>query len=114
MHPRRPVSARSEQEAAYFTLLRAVEERDALLAYREFLARERDRLDAFADATRDAGEEVPRKVRRPVDQTAKPLLEAVGRRRSVVMDELGRADERVAAAEDFVAECEDDLARLRR
>lgn len=107
------MTARAEYDAAYFTLLRALEERDALLAYREFLAAERERLDAFADTTRDVGEEVPRKVRRPVDQTVKPLLEAVGRRRAVVIDELARVDDRVAAAEDFVAECEAEVASLR-
>jgi hypothetical protein len=30
-----------------------------------------------------------------------------------VLDELGRVGERLAAAEDFVAECEQDVARLR-
>jgi hypothetical protein len=105
-------TARSERDAAYFTLLRAIEERDGLLRYRDYLEAERDRLDAFTQATRDEPEDVPRKVRRPVQQTAKSLLEAVGRRRSVVFDELARLDDRIANAEQFVRECEDELASL--
>lgn len=108
------MSPRSEYDAAYFTMLRALEERDALLRYREFLERERDRLDAFVAATRDSGAELPRRVRRPVDQTEKALLEAVGRRRTVLLDELGRVGDRVEAAEAFVAECEAEVASLRR
>lgn len=108
------MSARSEYDAAYFTLLRAREEHDALLRYREFLYAERERLARFADATREGTEHLPRKVRRPVDQTAKPLLEAVGGRRAVVMDELSRIDDRVSAVEAFVVECETEVASLRR
>ncbi|HVM00917.1 MAG TPA: hypothetical protein VM324_16625 [Egibacteraceae bacterium] len=108
------MSPRSEYDAAYFTMLRAVEERDTLLRYREFLEQERRRLDAFAAATRDAGAELPRRVRRPVDQTEKALLEAVGRRRTVLLEELSRAGDRVEAAEAFVAECEAEVASLRR
>jgi hypothetical protein len=108
------MTAKSEYDAAYFTLLRALEERDNLLRYREYLLDERGRLDAFADATRDEAEQVSRKVRRPIDATTRPLLEAVGRRRSTVLDELGRLDTRIANAEAFVAECEDEVASLRR
>lgn len=108
------MAAKSEYDAAYFTLLRAQEERDHLLRYREFLEAERDRLDAFADATRDVTEALPRALRRPIDATTKGLLEAAGRRRTVVLDELGRMDDRVANAEAFVQECEVELAQLRR
>jgi hypothetical protein len=107
------VSAKREYDAAYFTLLRAIEERDNLLRYREYLLDERERLDGFAAATRAEAEQVSRKVRRPVDVTTRPLLEAVGRRRSVVLDELGRLDKRLANAEAFVAECETEVASLR-
>lgn len=108
------MTARNEYDAAYFTMLRAVEERDALLRYRDFLHAERDRLDAFAAATREAGGELPRRVRRPVDQTDRPLLEAVGRRRTVLLEELARVDDRIDAAQAFVTECEEEVASLRR
>lgn len=107
------MSRKAEYEAAYFTLLRAVEERDDLLRYREHLHAEAARLDAFTDETGHGDDALPRRVRRPLAQTTKPLLEAVGRRRSVVLDELRRIDERVAAAEQFVLECEEEVASLR-
>lgn len=108
------MSARSEYDAAYFTLLRAIEERDGLLRYREFLERERARLDEFTHATREAGADtVPERIRRAVDRTAKQMLEAVGRRRVVVLDELSHIDRRIAQAEQFVAECEAEVASLR-
>jgi hypothetical protein len=108
------MSAKSEYDAAYFTLLRAIEERDDLLRYREFLDGERVRLDAFTEQTRSREEPLARKVRRPIEATTKPLLEAVGRRRTVVLEELRRMDDRVRAAEAFVAECEAEVASLRR
>jgi hypothetical protein len=48
-----------------------------------------------------------------VDASTKPLLEAVGRRRAVILDELNRLDDRVAAAGAFVEECEREVASLR-
>lgn len=107
------MSAKEEFDAAYFTMLRAIEERDGLLRYREFLEAERGRLDAFSTETRTVGEEVPDRIRRVVDRTAKQMLEAVGRRRVVVLDELSRLDKRLAAAEQFVTECEAEVATLR-
>lgn len=107
------MGAKSEYDAAYFTLLRAREEHDHLLRYGEFLEAERQRLDAFAQATERAAEALPRQLRRPVDATTKSLLEAVGRRRSVVLDELGRMEDRIANAEAFVQECEAEVAELR-
>jgi predicted GTPase len=108
------VSARSEYDAAYFTLLRALEERDELLRYRDWLAEERRHLDAFGAATRDRTDPLSRRVRKPIDLTTKPLLEAVGRRRAVVLDEQRRVDDRIAAAEAFVTECETEVDALRR
>lgn len=108
------MSPRTEYDAAYFTMLRAVEERDALLRYRDFLHGERERLDTFGDATREAGAALPRKVRRPIERTDRPLLEEIGRRRAIVLDELARIDGRIEAAQAFVAECEDEVASLRR
>lgn len=107
------MSPRSEYDAAYFTMLRAVEERDALLRYGEYLHAERERLDVFAEGTRDAAAGVHRRVRRTIERTDRPLLEEVGRRRTVVLDELARIDERIAAAQAFVTECEDEVASLR-
>lgn len=71
------------------------------------------RLDGFAEQTRELAEPVPAKVRRPVEQTTKTLLEAVGLRRATVFVELGRVEERVANAEAFVQECEAEVAALR-
>jgi len=107
------VTARSEYDAAYFTLLRAIEERDELLRYREWLSAERARLDAFSEATQQATAGLSRRVTRTVDRTTKPLLEEVGRRRAVVLDELSRMDDRIANAERFVEECEAEVASLR-
>ncbi|MGI8575544.1 MAG: hypothetical protein ACR2MA_09425 [Egibacteraceae bacterium] len=107
------MTARSEYDAAYFTLLRAREEYDHLLRYREYLEAEAGRLAVFSEQTRDLAEPIPRKMRRPIDATTKTLLEAVGRRRSAVLAELGRQDNRVDAAQAFVEECEAELAQLR-
>jgi hypothetical protein len=105
--------SRAEFDAAYFTLLRAIEERDALNRYREYLQVEREALDRFTAELEERAEAVERKVRRPVDRTAKQLLEAIGRRRSAVLDEQRRIDDRIEAAEAFVAECEAEVAALR-
>ncbi|MDQ3708709.1 MAG: hypothetical protein M3387_05295 [Actinomycetota bacterium] len=107
------MSAKSEYDAAYFTLLRAREERDDLLRYANFLLAEQERLDDFVERTQTSFEDLPRKVRRPMDATAKPLLEAVGRRRAVVGDERRRLEQRMANAEAFVGECEQEVESLR-
>ena len=107
------MGARSEYEAAYFTLLRAREEHDGLLRYREFLETERRRLETFTTETREHAEAVPRKVRRLVDTSQRQLLEAVGRRRNLVLSELDAMDDREQAAADFVEECEQEVATLR-
>lgn len=107
------MSAKAEYDAAYFTLLRAREERDVLLRYSEYLEVEQARLEAFSAALRDGAEHLPRKVRRPIHATGRPLLEAVGRRRSVVIDERRRVPDRLEAAERFVEECEAEVSALR-
>lgn len=107
------MTARSEYEAAYFTLLRAREESSALRRYEEYLRDESRRLDAFSHAVSSEGQQVDRRVRRPVDQTSKSLLEAVGRRRAVVLSELSKLPERQSAADAFVTECEDEVSRRR-
>ncbi len=107
------MSRSAEYDAAYFTLLRAREERDTLLRYADYLEQELVRLDDFTAATGAASEEVPGKVRRRVDATTKPLLESIGRRRALILEERRRLPERVEAAEAFVSECEAELASLR-
>jgi hypothetical protein len=107
------MSVRSEYDAAYFTLLRAREEHDRLLRYREFLEAEQRRLEAFARDIQHTTEVLPRQLRHPIDATTKPLLEAVGRRRSVVLSELAHMDDRIANADAFVQECEAEVASLR-
>lgn len=104
---------RSEYDAAYFTLLRAREEHEQLLRYREYLVDERARLDTFVAALRDAADTQPRRVRRQIDATAKPISEAVGTRRAVVLSELERMDDRIDAAQHFVEECESEVENLR-
>lgn len=107
------MSAKSEYDAAYFTLLRAREERDDLLRYAEYLEKEQGRLEAFADQTRDLMDELPRKVARPIASTTKGVLEAVGRRRSAVLDERKRMAQRLENADRFVEECELEVDALR-
>lgn len=107
------MSSRSEYEAAYFTLLRAREEHDDLLRYGEYLRAELDRLNDMSAGTRAAEDSLPRRLRRPVNQTTKPLLEAIGARRNIVLGEQGRLDDRLAAARAFVEECEREVDALR-
>ena len=107
------MSAKSEYDAAYFTLLRAREERDDLLRYAEYLEAEQDRLETFAAQTRDRMDELPRKVVRPIASTTKGVLEAVGRRRSAVLDERKRMAQRLENADRFVEECELEVDTLR-
>ena len=107
------MSRRDEYDAAYFTLLRAREEHTDLLRYREFLERESARLEAFIQDTRDRVDALARRVRRPVEGTQRPMLEAVGRHRTTLLDELERSDDRLAAAQAFVEECEAEVSTLR-
>ena len=107
------MSAKTEFDAAYFTLLRARDERDALLRYAEFLETEQARLETFADETRDRMDQLDRRVIRPVAATTKGVLEAVGRRRAAVLDERKRMADRLENADRFVEECELEVDALR-
>lgn len=107
------MSPTSEYDAAYFTLLRAREEHGQLLTYREYLVGERARLDSFVAELRDRADEVPRRLRRAIDHTAKTVLQAVGTRRAVILSELDRMDDRIANAQEFVEECEAEVEQLR-
>ncbi|HVM21580.1 MAG TPA: hypothetical protein VM307_16605 [Egibacteraceae bacterium] len=107
------MSARAEYDAAYFTLLRAREERDDLLRYGEYLEAEQERLERFAAETRELMDRLPRKVARPIGATTKGVLEAIGRRRSAVLDERKKMPDRLVNAERFVEECEREVESLR-
>ncbi len=107
------MSAKSEYEAAYFTLLRAREEHGDLMRYREWLTSEQQRLEDFAAATREREEALPRRLLRPLNATTRPMLDALGRRRAMVVDERKKIDERIASAQAFVEECEAEVASLR-
>jgi hypothetical protein len=104
---------RDEIEAAYFTLLRAREDLDALRRYDEYLQAEGQRLrrstsegDALADG-------VDQRLRRALMHTETPLADAVRARLGAIADERARLPERVAAAEAYVEECEREHAQLR-
>ena len=107
------MSRDAEYEAAYFTLLRAREDLDHLARYADFLETELARLATFV-ATIDTGAEaVPRKFRKLVDSTDKFVVEAIGRRRAIVLSERDKMPDRIAAQEAFVLECEAEADALR-
>lgn len=110
---RRPTSGRDEAEAAYFTLLRAREELDGLRRYGEALQDEQRRLRRFVAEGEALTERIQPRLRRPLRHTDQLLAEALGARHAVVADELAGLDERIAAAEAFVAECEREHDELR-
>jgi hypothetical protein len=107
------MSRQSDYDAAYFALLRAREELAHLQRYADYLLEELHRLDDFGTAIDDAGEVVPAKFRRMVDGTAKPLLEAVDRRRAIIRSERRKLPDRIEAQEAYVRECEEEAAALR-
>ena len=107
------MTRKAEYDAAYFTLLRAREELDHLRAYERFLEEERARLDAWTRSLHAGAEPVPRKFTRLVDSTAKPVLEAVGRRRQVVLGEQDKVPGLIRDQEAHVRELEDEVAALR-
>lgn len=107
------MGARDDEEAAYFALLRAREELDALRRYRDYLRGEQQRIRRFrreGDALEDAAD--PR-LRRALAHTDEPLDDALATRLSVVEDELARLPERLQAAREYVEECEREHADLR-
>jgi len=104
---------RNEVEAAYFTLLRAREELDQLRRYDEYLTLEAQRLRRSAAEAAALAETVPRRIRRGLRHTDGPLTEATDARLRAIEDERPRLPDRIAAAEDFVAACEQEHAALR-
>lgn len=107
------MGARDDAEAAYFALLRAREELDALRRYEEYLEDERRRIRRFVAEGSALDDSVEPRLRRALRHTDRPLHEALRTRRAVVDDELARIPERLEAAETYVEECEAEHERLR-
>lgn len=107
------MGARDDAEAAYFALLRAREELDALRRYREYLEDERRRIRRFVSEGAALDDDVGPRLRRALSHTDEPLHDALQTRRAVVEDELQRLPERLEAAEAYVEECEAEHRRLR-
>ncbi|MDX1620802.1 MAG: hypothetical protein R3320_07425 [Nitriliruptorales bacterium] len=105
---------RDEVQAAYFALLRAREELEALQRYQEYLRRERERLIAAAEARRQAARTVDRRLRRALRPTDDQLDKAVEQRMRVVEDELRRLPDRIEAARRYVEESEQEHDQLKR
>ena len=105
---------RDEVQAAYFALLRAREELEALQRYEEFLHAEHDRLTAFSAAGDALDERVDRRIRRGLSHTDDELARAVRRRIGAVADELAHLPARLEAAASYVTEAERQHERLRR
>lgn len=104
---------RDEVEAAYFTLLRAREELTVLQRYGEFLDAERRRLQRFGAEGDALDAHVDPRLRRGIAHTDEPLAEVVRARLDAVAAEQERLPDRLAAARDFVDECERDHAALK-
>ena len=105
--------ARDEVEAAYFTLLRAREEVDALQRYEEYLVAEAQRLRRTSREAAALLTQVEPGLVRALRHTDRPLEEAVQARIGAIEDEFQRLPERIAAAEAYVEDCENEHARLR-
>ncbi|MFA9428704.1 hypothetical protein [Egicoccus sp. AB-alg2] len=105
---------RNEVEAAYFTLLRAREDLDSLRRYEEYLRDEVRRLRRFISEGEALADPVDARLRRWLRHTDQPLLDAVRARIGVIVDEQERLPDRLAAAEEFVAECEQQHEQLRQ
>lgn len=103
----------SDVEAAYFALLRAREELASLRRYGEYLADERRRIRRFRTEGEALRDEVDRRLRRALAHTDGQLQEALGTRMSVIEDELARLPDRIEAAEEYVAECEQEHDEMR-
>ncbi|MBW3619767.1 MAG: hypothetical protein KY461_05935 [Actinobacteria bacterium] len=105
---------RDEVEAAYFTLLRAREELDGLRRYDDYLRDERGRLRRFGSEGDALADRVEARYRRTLGHTDEPIADAIRTRLAVIDEELTRLPDRLAAAEEFVEECEREHAELRR
>lgn len=104
---------RDELEAAYFALLRARDELDALRRYDEFLLTEQQRLRRFQREGRALADLVPGRMRRPLRESDDRLDTVVDRRLALLDEERAQLPERERAASEFVEECERSHATLR-
>lgn len=105
---------RDEVEAAYFTLLRAREKVTALHRYEEFLRDERRRLQRFVAEGDALDAHVDPRFRRALNHTDTAVAEALKTRHEVIDLELDRLPDRIAGAEAFVEEAEEEHDRLRQ
>lgn len=104
---------RDETEAAYFALLRARDELDALRRYGEYLADEQRRIRRFLAEGAALADGAPPRLVGALRHTDVPLTEALRARMTLIAEEAERLPEREAAAAAFVDECERAHAALR-
>lgn len=97
---------RSEQETAYFALLRAREEVSGLLRYAEHLDDELRRIRRSEREEAALREGVAPQMRRMLRGSDEELAELLARRAALIEDERARLPARIEAAEAFVVECE--------
>jgi len=104
---------RDEVEAAYFALLRAREELDALRRYDEYLLAEAQRLRRTTSEGEALLDAVDRRLTRALRHTDQPMAQAVTARLAVIGEERARLPERLEAAEAYVLACEQEHAHIR-
>ena len=97
---------RSEEETAYFALLRAREELSALRRHAEHLDDELRRLRRAEREEAALRASAPPTMRRFLRDSDAELTEVLQRRAALIEDERVRIPARIEAAEAFVAECE--------
>jgi hypothetical protein len=100
------MAERSEREAAYFALLRARDELTSLRRYEEHLGDELRRLRRTEREEAALRASAPERMRRVLRGSDDELSQLMRRRAALIDDELARLPARIAAAEDFVVECE--------
>lgn len=100
------MAERTEQETAYFALLRARDELSQLRRYREYLDDEVRRLRRAVSEEAALRTGVPDRMRRVLRGSDTELTDMIERRIALLEDERARLPGRIEAAEAFVAECE--------
>ena len=105
---------RDEVEAAYFSLLRARDELDALRRYDDYLLAEAQRLRRGISERDALADPIDRRLRRALRHTEQPLGDAIQDRLDVIADERQRMPDRVAAAEAYVEECDAEYSSMSR
>lgn len=105
---------RDEVQAAYFALLRAREEVQALRRYDEYLQDERRRITSFLADGEALEAKVDRRLRRALSHTDEAVGRALDRRLGAIADELAHLPDRLEAAKAYVEEAEREHDQLRR